>query len=61
MSTHSSILAGESMDRGAWLATVHGVTKSWTQFSDYHFHLLHYILQKVELTGDTSKIHCMPS
>ena len=21
-------------DRGAWLATVHGVTKSWTQLSD---------------------------
>ena len=48
-----------SIDRGAWLATVHGVAKSRTQLSD--FHLLHYILQKVELTGDTSKIHCMPS
>ena len=23
-----------STDRGAWLATVHGVTKSWTQLSD---------------------------
>ena len=23
------------MDRGAWLATVHGVAKSWTQLSDY--------------------------
>ena len=23
-----------SMDRGAWLATVHGVIKSWTQLSD---------------------------
>ena len=23
-----------SMDRGAWKATVHGVTKSWTQLSD---------------------------
>ena len=23
-----------SMDRGAWRATVHGVTKSWTQLSD---------------------------
>ena len=23
-----------SMDRGAWQATVHGVTKSWTQVSD---------------------------
>ena len=26
-----------SMDRGAWRATVHGVTKRWTQLSDYHF------------------------
>ena len=24
------------MDRGAWRATVHGVTKSWTRLSDYH-------------------------
>ena len=23
-----------SMDRGAWWATVHGVTKSWTHLSD---------------------------
>ena len=29
MTTHSSILAQRiPMDRGAWLATVHGVTKS---------------------------------
>ena len=27
-----------SMDRGAWQATVHGVAKGWTQPSDYHFH-----------------------
>ena len=27
-----------SMDRGAWQATVHGVTKSRTQLSDFHFH-----------------------
>ena len=34
MSTHSSIPArGNSMDRGAWWAIVHGVTKSWTQLS----------------------------
>ena len=26
-----------SMDRGAWWATVHGVTKSWTGLSNYHF------------------------
>ena len=25
-----------SMDRGAWQAAVHGLTKSWTQLSDYH-------------------------
>ena len=31
MATHSSILAGRiPMDRGAWRATVHGATKSWT-------------------------------
>ena len=33
--TDSSILAWRiSMDRGAWWATVHGVTTSWTQLSD---------------------------
>ena len=25
------------MDRGAWEATVHGVTESWTQLSDFTF------------------------
>ena len=31
MATHSSILTWRiPMDRGAWWATVHGVTKSWT-------------------------------
>ena len=29
VATHSSPL-----DRGAWWATVHGVTKSWTQLSN---------------------------
>ncbi|XP_055284514.1 uncharacterized protein LOC129557862 isoform X1 [Moschus berezovskii] len=24
------------MDRGAWWATVHGITKSWIRLSDYH-------------------------
>ena len=28
-----------SMNRGAWWATVHGVTKSHTQLSDFHFSL----------------------
>ena len=35
MATHPSILAQRiPMDRGAWQATVHGVTKSRTQLSD---------------------------
>ena len=35
MATHSSILAWRiPMDRGAWQATVDGVTKSQTQLSD---------------------------
>ena len=25
------------MDRGTWQAAVHGVAKSWTQLSDFHF------------------------
>ena len=28
------------MDRGAWWATVHGVAKSQTQLSDFHFHMV---------------------
>ena len=27
-----------TMDRGAWRAIVHGVAKSWTKLSDFHFH-----------------------
>ena len=30
------------MARGAWQATVHGVTKSGTELSDYHFHFNTY-------------------
>ena len=36
MVTHSSILAWRiPMDRGAWQATVHGVTKSQTQLNKH--------------------------
>ena len=35
MATHSSVLAWKiPMDKGAWWATVHGITKSRTQLSD---------------------------
>ena len=27
-----------SMNRGAWQAKVHGIAKSWTQLTDFHFH-----------------------
>ena len=38
MATHSSILNLENfMDRGAWQITVHGVPKTWTRLSDFHF------------------------
>ena len=41
MATHSSILAWEnSMDREAWQAIVHGVTKSWTQLNRVSMHTL---------------------
>ena len=32
-------LPGESMDRGAWWATVHGVTKNQTRQSNWHFYV----------------------
>ena len=37
------MLPGDPMDRGAWGATVHAVTKSQKQLSDFHFgkHLAH--------------------
>ena len=36
------------MDRGAWWAAVHGVTKSWTQLSDWtHTHIPIYSLPSV--------------
>ena len=39
MATHSRILAWRiPMDRGAWRAAVHGVTKSWTQLRDLAQH-----------------------
>ena len=45
--THSSVLAWRiPMDRGAWGATVHGVTESRTQLSELstaHTHVCAYI------------------
>ena len=41
MATHSSILAWRiPMDRGAWWAIVHSVTKSWTRLKRLTTHIL---------------------
>ena len=53
MATHSSILAwGIPMDRGAWRATVHGVTKNRTRLSGFHFH---YVLGSVLEIGEIAE------
>ena len=38
------------MDRGAWWATVHGITKSWTWLSSSHTHTMCGKMQESELT-----------
>ena len=38
------------MDRGAWQATVHGVTKNWTQ-------LHQFVIDKLQIRKNIS--HCM--
>ena len=51
MATHSSTLAWRiPMDRGAWWATVHGVTKSQTRLSDESTHA-HTLLTKLFSQG----------
>ena len=36
---------GNSMDRGAWQATVHWVSESWTQLSTAHTHVSRLIYE----------------
>ena len=44
MATHSGILAWRiPMDRGAWWATVHGVTNSQTRLNNKHKHIKYLI------------------
>ena len=45
------------MDRGAWWVTVHEVTKSWTQLSDFHF-LTHPQREAVAHLGSVS-LNCL--
>ena len=47
------------MDRGAWRATVHGVTKSWTQLSNWactHIRIITYDLSMLLKTCEQFKI-----
>ena len=45
-----------SMDRGAWSATVHGVTKSWPQLSDWAQNRLKGIIMHFE---KSLTVHCL--
>ena len=42
------------MDRGTWQAVVHGVAKSWTQLSGFHFHMTQNIYLSFSLKA------CLP-
>ena len=46
------------MDSGAWWATVHGVTKSLTRLSDFHFHLLKWLSENLNLVSWASLPLC---
>ena len=44
---------GNPMNRGAWQATVQGVTKSQTRLSDFHFHIsIFQMLLQIELFSE---------
>ena len=57
MVTPSSILAMEnSVDKGAWQATVYGVTKSWTWLNNWAYtHTLGEAYEREDETGATEK------
>ena len=50
-----------AMDRGAWRATVHGVAKSWTQLSEFHFFFFHTIkYEKFNSVWKVEKVEFLP-
>jgi len=60
MATHSGILAWRiPMDREAWQATVHGVTKSWTWYPN-RASLVVQIMKKICLQCRRSQFHPIP-
>ena len=61
MATHPSILAWRiPMDRGAWWATVHGVTKSRTRLKRLSMHTCTFTIS-VAYSHPALKILCAPS
>ena len=46
-------LPGNPMDGGAWWATVHGITKSWTRLSNFTFFLSNLLYDPAILLIDT--------
>ena len=61
MGTHSRILAWEILDRGAWWATIHRATKSWTQLKQLNMHarVLKYTFQYKYFILYTSNTACV--
>ena len=50
-----------TMDRGAWWATVHGVTKSWTRLSDFTFTLAEILISYLSKNPFTKMDIQMPN
>ena len=48
-------LPGKSIDRGAWRSTVHGVTKSQTRLSDWHFNPIWLLSLQEEIWTQTQE------
>ena len=56
---HHSCLEN-SMDRGAWQAIVHRVTKSSTQLSDFHFQIQHMEFSYICISVSAYKLCLLP-
>ena len=49
------------MDRGAWWATVHGVTKSWTQLRDFHMFYGKWVIESIKTVKTFKLLFCKKS